>query len=81
MSDVNTLRIHLLNLVDGKEIEKFVMERRLRSGGDRVYEGGSTAGDFIPGIRYGLIVAESTDPVIAQRTAEELARKFDGIVS
>jgi len=80
MSDVNTLRVHLLNLVDGKKIEEYVIERRLRSGGDRIYEGSSTAGDFVTGTRYALILVESTDPLIAKRTADELALKFDGII-
>ena len=75
----NILRIILLHTIDGQELEAFITKRRLRSGGDEVYEP-ERLGDFQPGTRYGLVVVASSSPTEVEKTANEIAAKFEGMV-
>jgi hypothetical protein len=77
--NTHVLKIMLSHTIDGHDIEKYIMTRRLRSGTNEVYEA-DRSGEFSADTRYGLLIVASNSEQDARAIANDLAGKFDGII-
>jgi len=73
--------ILLLDPIDGKAMERFILLEGLRLGGDEIYapEHGPNE-KFEPGKTYGLIIVTSRTQHFAASKAHKIAEAFSGLV-
>ena len=64
-------------MVNGRQIEHFIRDKTLRSRYSKVMTEDST--DFSPNHLYTSIIVEEETERLAERTADLLRKKFDGV--
>ena len=77
--DIHVLNIELFGTADGQEIEKFITLQGLRSGADVISDHQHLT-EFKAGISYRLIIVASSSEHFARKSANEIAKVFDGLV-